>query len=131
MATLEDVERAIVTGFPESARQKVRAALELYPDLESPRVLLAILALADGDAEMVLHYVEEARKDYRDVLFWAECPDKCRMTRSQVAEMFRRIGKSPPDLARIPEELPDARQVRAEMADRYRCLGAPVPFSLR
>jgi hypothetical protein len=32
---------------------------------------VAILKLAGGDLSSVQHYVEQARLDYRDVLYWA------------------------------------------------------------
>jgi hypothetical protein len=45
---------------------------------ESPRVQLAILKLSEGDPEKLLHYVQAARIDYRDVLAWAEYPEQLR-----------------------------------------------------
>lgn len=102
MATAEDVQRAITTGFREPSQPGVQAALELYGDSEACRVKLAILALADGDPDQVLPFVEAACQDYLNVLYWAE----------------------------YPEESFTGQRTRAEMAERYRRLGAPVPDSL-
>ena len=41
-------------------------------EIEEERVRLAILKLSSGSKTQVLHFVTEAKKDYRDVLFWAE-----------------------------------------------------------
>lgn len=102
MATPEDVERAVTTGFGQASHADVQAALELYTDRQAWRVQLAILALADGAPDKVLPLVEAACRDYRDILYWAE----------------------------YPEESSNGRQTRAEMAERYRRLGVPVPESL-
>ena len=36
------------------------------------RVQMGILKLSEGDISKLRHYVEEARKDFRDILYWAE-----------------------------------------------------------
>jgi hypothetical protein len=103
MDSADDVDRAITAGFPDASHADVRAALTLYTDREVARVHLAILVLADGDPDQVLPMVEAACRDYRDVLYWAEWP----------------------------EESSFGKRTRAEMAERYRRLGVPVPESLR
>jgi hypothetical protein len=40
------------------------------------RVQLAILKLSEGDENKLLHYVEAAKQDYRDVLFWTDHPEE-------------------------------------------------------
>jgi hypothetical protein len=103
MATPDHVERAIAASFPAASRADNRAALSRYTDREVTRVHLAILALADGDPDQVLPMVEAACRDYQDVLYWAEWP----------------------------EESSFGKRTRAEMAERYRRLGVPVPESLQ
>ena len=51
-------------------------ALQGYVDGESTRVQLAILKLSEGDPVKLLHFIEAARIDYRDVLAWAEYPEQ-------------------------------------------------------
>ncbi len=56
----------------------LRQALLGYAEPEAPRVQLAILKLSDGKAEKLLTYIEAAKRDYRDVLAWAEYPEQIR-----------------------------------------------------
>lgn len=42
---------------------------------ERERVQLAVLRLCRGDLDQLRHFVEAARRDYRDVLLWAESPE--------------------------------------------------------
>src|SRR5215472_14541382 len=101
MAIEEVVRQAVATSFPEAERAGVLAALAQYADREVTRVQLAILALAAGDAQRVGELVRAAATDYRDILSWAEWPE--------------RLGE----------------RSRTEMAERYRRLGVPVPTSLK
>ena len=39
---------------------------------ERERVQLAILKLAEGDIDKLLHFTQAAKGDFRDVLYWAE-----------------------------------------------------------
>ena len=43
---------------------------------ERERVQLDILKLSVGSEEKVREYVAVAKRDYRDVLFWAEYPEE-------------------------------------------------------
>lgn len=58
--------------------EHLRETLLGYADSASPRVQLAILKLSEGDTERLLHFIEAARIDYRDVLAWAEYPEQMR-----------------------------------------------------
>ena len=46
-------------------------------------------------------YVAVAKRDYRDVLFWAEYPEESRLDtpekRERVRKMFEKFGIKPPD----------------------------------
>jgi hypothetical protein len=47
-----------------------------YDGNEPERVRMAILKLSDGDPDRLLHNIQVARSDYRDVLAWAEYPEQ-------------------------------------------------------
>jgi hypothetical protein len=71
-ATTGDVDGLLDSAFSRDQRERAAQLLSLCGDLpESPRVQLAILKLAEGDLKALEHYVEQARLDYRDVLYWA------------------------------------------------------------
>lgn len=71
---MEVVER-IARDFPANQAHQVLALLDSYEgdtDAGRARVQLAVLDSAAGDLETLREYVEDARLDYRDVLFRAE-----------------------------------------------------------
>jgi hypothetical protein len=81
--THADVELAIESLWnTEADREEVRAALAEYGALayerDVPRVRLAIVRLSSGRIDRVRELVGLARRDYRDVLVWAECPEEGR-----------------------------------------------------
>lgn len=61
-------------------RRRVGEALATYGvqhyEREVDRVRLAILKLSDGNSEQALAMVAAAKRDYRDVLMWAEYPEQ-------------------------------------------------------
>jgi hypothetical protein len=67
---------------------------------ERERVQLDILKLSGGSEEKVREYVAVAKRDYRDVLFWAEYPEESRLDtpekRQRVRKMFEKFGIKPP-----------------------------------
>jgi hypothetical protein len=67
---------------------------------ERERVQLAILKLSEGKEEKLREYVGVAKRDYRDVLFWAEYPEEAKIDtpekRRQVRELFEKLGLEPP-----------------------------------
>jgi hypothetical protein len=60
---------------PEAAANPPPALLAQYDDSETERVQLAILYLAKGHKADVAGHVSAARRDYRDVLYWAHYYD--------------------------------------------------------
>ncbi|MFL5383481.1 MAG: hypothetical protein ACJ8GN_13260 [Longimicrobiaceae bacterium] len=66
----------------EGGRRRVREALARYGveayEQEPERVRLAILKLAGGDVDQVISLVAAAKRDFRDVLLWAEYPEEAR-----------------------------------------------------
>jgi hypothetical protein len=69
------VAERIREDFPTHAQATVARLLDEYDEREVERVQLAILHLAAGDVEKLRHYVQQAKLDYRDVLYWAEYPN--------------------------------------------------------
>ena len=68
---------------------------------ERERVQLAILKLSEGNEEKLREFVAVAKRDYRDVLFWAENPEESRLDtpekRERIRKMFETFGIKPPD----------------------------------
>jgi hypothetical protein len=66
---------------------------------ERERVQVAILKLSAGSEEKVREYVAVAKRDYRDVLFWAEYPEESKLDtpekRQRVRKMFEKFGIEP------------------------------------
>lgn len=74
----EDVLATIRHHFPDSEVPAVMQMLDGYgavsSEPEPARVQLAILKLSEGEKSKLQHYVEAAKRDYRDVLYWSENP---------------------------------------------------------
>jgi hypothetical protein len=77
--TPNDVERIVRRDFPNEQFAYVMAILDECGTKKGqrggPRVQLAALKLAQGSVEKLRPLVEDARRDYRNVLVWAECPN--------------------------------------------------------
>jgi|SRR5271169_2725829 len=73
-----DVERIVRRDFPNEQFVDVMTILDecgtKNVERGRPRVQLAALKLAQGSVEKLRPLVEDARRDYRDVLVWAEYP---------------------------------------------------------
>ena len=70
---------------------------------ERDRVQLAIINLSEGDEAKLRYFVDVAKRDYRDVLFWSDNPDEAKLDtpekRRRLREAFIRLGlKIPPGL---------------------------------
>ena len=69
-----DVDRVIARDFEPAVRGQLEALLA-DPALNlSPRVVLAVLKLSDGDIAAAEANLETARMDWRDVIAYAEYP---------------------------------------------------------
>lgn len=69
-----DALRIIARDFEPPNGERVRVLLA-DPELTlSPRTLLAVLKLSNGDVGSVAANLETARKDWRDVIAYAEYP---------------------------------------------------------
>lgn len=74
--TRKDVVAAVQASFPNSDTTTVLGVLDRYGvenyERERERVQLAIIALSEGSEDKLLHFVEAAKLDYRDVLSWLD-----------------------------------------------------------
>jgi hypothetical protein len=101
----DEVVAAVQKTFPESAHVRVLELLDTYGvesyERERERVQLAILKLSEGNEEKLREFVAVAKRDYRDVLFWAENPEEARLDtpekRERIRKMFEKFGIKPPE----------------------------------
>ena len=101
----DEVVAVVQRAFPESAHAGVLELLDSYGvesyERERERVQLAILKLSEGNEEKLREFIAVAKRDYRDVLFWAEYPEESRLDtpekRERVRKMFEKFGIKPPD----------------------------------
>ena len=81
--TSTDVERIVRRDFPEEQFFAVTKVLQEYGSekwhREPDRVRTAALKLSGGTTEGLRRAIDAAKRDYRDVLAWAEYP-KCTKT---------------------------------------------------
>ena len=72
--TRDDVVAAVRAGFPGSDAATILSVLDLYGtqsyEREKERVQLAVVALSEGSEDKLLYFVQCAKTDYRDVLYW-------------------------------------------------------------
>jgi hypothetical protein len=103
--TRDEVVAIVQKTFPETSCSRVVELLDSYGvesyERERERVQLAILKLSEGDEEKLREFVAGAKRDYRDVLFWAENPEEARLDtpekRERVRKMFEQFGIKPPE----------------------------------
>src|SRR6266404_4330600 len=101
----DEVVAVVQKTFPESDCARVLELLDTYGvesyERERERVQLAILKLSEGNEEKLREFVAVAKRDYRDVLFWAENPDAAKLDtpekRERVRKMFEKFGIKPPE----------------------------------
>jgi hypothetical protein len=98
----EEVIAVVQKTFPEDALTRILVLLDSYgvESYERERVQLAILKLSDGDEKKLREFVAVAKRDYRDVLFWADNPEDAKLTpekRERLRKMFDQFGIRPPD----------------------------------
>ena len=100
--TRDEVVAVVQKTFPESAHTRVLELLDGYGiesyERERERVQLAILKLSEGNEGKLGEFVAVAKRDYRDVLFWAEYPEEARLDtpekREQIRKMFEKFGSN-------------------------------------
>ena len=101
----DEVVAVVHQTFPEGAHARVLKLLDIYGaesyERERERVQLAILKLSEGNEEKLREFIAVAKRDYRDVLFWAENPAEAKLDtpekRERIKKMFEKFGIKPPD----------------------------------
>jgi hypothetical protein len=100
-----DVLASVRAIFPGSDSASIVARLDRYGvashERERERVQLAVLKLCNGSEDKLREYVDVAKRDHRDVLFWAEYPEEARLDtpekRKAMRALFDKFGIAPPD----------------------------------
>lgn len=91
----DEVIAVVQKNFPESTHARVLELLNTYGvesyERERERVQLAILKLSDGNEEKLREFVAVAKRDYRDVLFWADNPEEAKLDTPEKRERFRKM----------------------------------------
>ena len=91
----DEVIAAIQKTFPESSWGHVLVLLDTYGveshERERERVQLAVLKLSEGNEEKLREFVTVAKRDYRDVLLWAEYPEEAKLDTPEKRERFRKM----------------------------------------
>ncbi len=103
--TRDEVVAVVQKSFPDIAQARVLEVLDTYGvesyERERERVLIAILKLSEGNEEKLREFVAIAKRDYRDVLFWAENPEEAKLDtlekRERIKKMFEQFGIKPPE----------------------------------
>ena len=101
----EEVVAVVQKTSPETSRSRVFELLDTYGvesyQRERERVQLAILKLSEGNEEKLREFVAVAKRDYRDVLFWAEYPEEAKLDtpekRERIKKMLEQFGIKPPE----------------------------------
>src|SRR5437764_5036114 len=103
--TRDEVVAVVQKTFPETSHSRVLELLDSYGvesyERERERVQLAILKLSNGNEEKLREFIAVAKRDYRDVLFWAENPEEAKLDtpekRERIRKMFEKFGIKPPE----------------------------------
>ena len=72
--TRDDVLRIVARDFTVEQRDEVLRELDALGAAAKPRVQLAVLKLVNGRFAELERHLAMARRDWRDVLMWAEYP---------------------------------------------------------
>src|SRR6266480_7271224 len=101
----DEVVTSVQATFSKESRARVLELLDAYGvesyERERERVQLAILKLSEGNEVKLREFVAVAKRDYRDVLFWAENPEEAKLDtpekRERIRKMFEKFGIKPPE----------------------------------
>jgi hypothetical protein len=119
----DDVLASVRAAFREGSWPRVLDLLDTFGvesrERERERVQLAILELSQGSEERLREYVAAAKRDYRDVLYWAEYPEDSRIDTPEklqrVRELFEKLGIGGGGMARpVDDYRPLLREAIAE-----------------
>jgi len=95
---------AVRALFPSAKASAILSLLDEYGakphERERHRVQLAIVTLSEGDEDKLRYFLDVAKQDYRDVLFWSEHPEEAKIDtpekRERLRRMFEKLGLKPP-----------------------------------
>lgn len=69
----EDINHKIISDFGKKQYQLVANMLLPLNDYDrNHRIIRCVLFLAQGNRKKLEHFIEQARLDFRDVIYWAE-----------------------------------------------------------
>jgi hypothetical protein len=85
---------AVGASFPRADPHAILAILDEYGvepyQRERDRVQLAIVNLSEGDDAKLRYFLEVAKQDYRDVLFWSDNPEEAKLDTPEKRKPFQR-----------------------------------------
>ena len=84
--TRDDVLRIVARDFPPDQQAEVLRELDALGAAAKPRVQLAVLKLVNGRRGELAKHLDHARRDWRDVLMWAEYPADAKISWSSTPE---------------------------------------------
>jgi hypothetical protein len=101
----DDVISVIKRTFPDKSVGDVLRLLDAYGvqayERERERVQVALVTLSEGDEAKLRYLIDVAKRDYRDVLFWADCPEEAKLDTPEKKRVFRefleKFGVEPPN----------------------------------
>ncbi|MEI6634769.1 MAG: hypothetical protein WCP22_13270 [Chlamydiota bacterium] len=108
ISVLQIVQR----DFAEKDQQEVETILSSYGQEASEkgreRILRDILLLAKGDKKQVQELIDRAKRDYRDIIFWAEYPSESKLDTPSKIEQFNKMLKQLGANWQVPSKEEDA-----------------------
>ena len=91
----DKVKETVAQLFAAEEQAQALALLSLYGEKsyerEVERVRLAVLKLANGELTRLIKFVDDAKRDYRDVLMWAEYPPLSKDQANKALESICRL----------------------------------------
>lgn len=84
----DQLRKLISENFPASQHKQVYKLVEPLTK-DGTRVAKYVVQLSQGNIGQVEYYVDCARKDYRDVIFWAENPEEAAINTPEKIEDFQ------------------------------------------
>jgi hypothetical protein len=81
-----DVLRIIARDFPAEHQAEVLRELDALGAASQPRVQLAVLKLVNGRLAELERHLAYARRDWRDILMWAEYPADAKISWNSLAD---------------------------------------------
>jgi predicted ester cyclase len=114
MSLTDRVRSVVREQFREGERAEVEALLATYGteacEGEGDRVHLDVLRLAEGDVAKVREFVACAKRDFRDVILWAEYPEQARLDTQEKVRAFNAMLERFGAGWRVPEDKVERRK---------------------